>query len=525
MSTSDRFPPPFSSSSSAMKPSDSHNPTRKVKKKRPALADVTNQRNESKSNSRTSLSSSKTLVPCAANIAKTKKQVSACPLDIGFSQRTLPPSLSLKSSVLVLPKDTSFPGCDQPMSSIAALSSPCSVDAVLPAPSSPINAPRGMDVSPSISLGGSVSLDESMSTCESLRSPELEYIDNEDSSPVTSIEPETSNGLNISDTAEKAVFHMSNSESVRKRCIFVEMETFDKVVDIDRNLMDPQCCGTIAYDIYKNLRVSEANKSPSTDFMEMIQKEINASMRAVLIDWLVEVAEEYRLLPDTLFLAVNYIDRYLSGNSVKRQRLQLLGVACMMIAAKYEEICAPNVDEFCYITDHTYEKQEVFQMESAVLNYLKFEMTAPTAKCFLRRFVCAAQATSEVPSMQLECLANYLVELSLPEYNMLRYAPSLVAASATFLAKFILLPKRKPWNLTLKHYTLYQASDLSDCVKALHSLCCNCGSSNLPAVREKYSQHKVFSSFLLSLDDECKMRSISNKFFLSQFSAASYEHC
>lgn len=133
----------------------------------------------------------------------------------------------------------------------------------------------------------------------------------------------------------KAVFHMSNSESVRKRCIFVEMETFDKVVDIDRNLMDPQCCGTIAYDIYKNLRVSEvqhtlldniecavfsyfvnvlclpkqstlsilnilfnglfnlfgfqANKSPSTDFMEMIQKEINASMRAVLIDWLVEV--------------------------------------------------------------------------------------------------------------------------------------------------------------------------------------------------------------------------------------------
>lgn len=55
--------------------------------------------------------------------------------------------------------------------------------------------------------------------------------------------------------------------------------------------------------------------------------------------------------------------------------------------------------------------------------------------------------------MQLECLANYLVELSLPEYNMLRYAPSLVAASATFLAKFILLPKRKPWVCARKYYT------------------------------------------------------------------------
>ncbi|KAG6671823.1 hypothetical protein I3842_16G023800 [Carya illinoinensis] len=272
--------------------------------------------------------------------------------------------------------------------------------------------------------------------------------------------------------------------------MLVEMETFDQVVDIDNNVMGPQCCATIASDIYKHLRVSEANKSPSSDFMERIQKDINASMRAVLIDWFVEVAEEYRLQPDTLFLIVNYIDRYLSGNVVNRQRLQLLGVACMMIAAKYEEICAPSVDEFCYVTDNTYFKEEVLQMESAILNSLKFEMTAPTAKCFLRQFVCVVQATSKVPSMQLECLANCLTELSLLEYNILHYSPSLVAASATFLAKFILLPLKKPWNSVLKHYTLYQASDLSDCVKALHSLCCNCCNPNLPAIREKYSQHK-----------------------------------
>ncbi|KAG6624403.1 hypothetical protein CIPAW_16G024700 [Carya illinoinensis] len=340
-----------------------------------------------------------------------------------------------------------------------------------------------MDISPSTSASGCISLDESMSTCESLRSPEFECIDNEDASAVRLIERKTSNSLFISDNEEKA-------GNVCEIGMHVEMEAFDQVVDIDNNVMDPQCCATIACDIYKHLRVSEANKSPSTNFMERIQKDINASMRAVLIDWLVEVAEEYRLLPDTLFLTANYIDRYLSGNVVNRQRLQLLGVACMMIAAKYEEICAPTVGEFCYITDNTYFKEEVLQMESAVLNSLKFEMTAPTAKCFLRRFVCVAQATSKVPSMQLECLANYLTELSLLEYSMLRYSPSLVAASATFLAKFILLPLKKPWNSALKLYTLYQASDLVDCVKALHSLCCNCSNRNLPAIREKYSQHK-----------------------------------
>ncbi|XP_028072770.1 cyclin-A1-1-like [Camellia sinensis] len=134
---------------------------------------------------------------------------------------------------------------------------------------------------------------------------------------------------------------------------------------------------------------------PRTDLVERIQGDINASMRAILIDWLVEVAEEYSFVPETLFLTVNYIDRYLSGNVIQRQRIQLLGVACMMIAAKYEEICAPQVEEFCYVADNTYFKKEVLQMESSVLNYLKFEMSAPTAGCFLTRFVRAAQGINE----------------------------------------------------------------------------------------------------------------------------------
>ncbi|KAL5997609.1 Cyclin-A1-3 [Asimina triloba] len=232
----------------------------------------------------------------------------------------------------------------------------------------------------------------------------------------------------------------------------------------------------------------QTKKRPSTDFMEVVQTDINPSMRSILIDWLVEVAEEYRLVPDTLYLTVNYIDRYLSGNAVNRQRLQLLGVASMLIASKYEEICAPQAEEFCYITDNTYFKDEVLQMEAAVLKYLKFEMTAPTTKCFLRRFVQAAQGSTEVPLLQLEFLANYLAELSLLEYNFLCYSPSLTAASAVFLAKFILTPSKKPWNATLGHYTMYKPSELCTCVKELHRLCCNSHSNSLPAIREKYIQ-------------------------------------
>ncbi|ESW09449.1 hypothetical protein PHAVU_009G128200 [Phaseolus vulgaris] len=428
-----------------------------VPKKRPPLSNLTNtvaHRNSSSS------------VPCAAKLAKTKKE--PVPLCSGNKRPAL---ANVKpTNAVVFPKANSLPARNQ-----------------APPPPPPLVLtvtvpPPVLDASPSTSDAMSVSMDESMSSCDSFKSPDIEYVDNSDIAAVDSIERKTFSNLNISDSAE--------SGNICSRDILVELEKGDKFVNVDNNYADPQLCASFACDIYKHLRASEAKKRPSTDFMERIQKDINPSMRAILIDWLVEVAEEYRLVPDTLYLTVNYIDRYLSGNVMNRQRLQLLGVASMMIASKYEEICAPQVEEFCYITDNTYFKDEVLQMESAVLNFLKFEMTAPTVKCFLRRFVRAAQGVDEVPSLQLECLTNYIAELSLLEYSMLCYAPSLIAASAIFLARFILFPSTKPWNSTLQHYTLYQPSDLCVCVKELHRLCGNSPNTNLPAIKEKYSQHK-----------------------------------
>ncbi|GAB4844149.1 hypothetical protein Ancab_037456 [Ancistrocladus abbreviatus] len=429
-------------------------------KKRPPLSNLTNQR-------RSSVGPMATIVPCAASkISNTKKVSSTSISNVKFRSSTVPASLNAKTSVAVISSTASLQKSDELVSHTTFLP-----------------APHSMDISPTQSDGLSVSMDESLSTCDSLKSPEVEYLDEYDATALDSIERKTCNNLHISDPVGQA-------GNACKGDLLVEIDMADKFVDVENNIMDPQFCATIACDIYKHLLTSEMKKRPSTDFMEKIQKDINASMRAILIDWLVEVAEEYRLVPDTLYLTVNYIDRYLSGNSVNRQRLQLLGVACMMIAAKYEEICAPQVEEFCYITDNTYFKEEVLQMESAVLNFLKFEMTAPTVKCFLRRFVRAAQAMDEVPSLQLECLSNYIAELSLLEYGMLHYAPSLIAASSVFLAQYILAPSKRPWNSTLRHYTLYEPSDLHDSVRALHQLCLNGNSSSLPAIREKYSQHK-----------------------------------
>ncbi|GKC39038.1 G2/mitotic-specific cyclin C13-1-like protein [Tanacetum coccineum] len=169
-------------------------------------------------------------------------------------------------------------------------------------------------------------------------------------------------------------------------------------------------------------------------------------------------------------LTISYIDRYLSLNVLNRQRLQLLGVSSMLIALKYEEISPSHTKDFCDITDNTYTKQEVVKMEADVLKTLKIEMGNPTVKTFLGRFIRIAQEDYDTPNLQLEFLSYYLAELSLLEYGCIKFLPSMIAASVTFLAKFMLKPKSHPWNSALEQLSGYKPSDLKECVQILHDL-------------------------------------------------------
>ncbi|EOA20642.1 hypothetical protein CARUB_v10000955mg [Capsella rubella] len=266
-----------------------------------------------------------------------------------------------------------------------------------------------------------------------------------------------------------------------------------QVVDIDASVQDPKFCSLYAASIYDNIHVAELDQRPSTSYMVQVQRDIDPTMRGILIDWLVEVSEEYKLASDTLYLTVNLIDRFMSHNYIEKQRLQLLGVTCMLIASKYEEISAPRLEEFCFITDNTYTRQEVLSMEIQVLNFLHFRLSVPTTKTFLRRFILAAQASEKVPLIEMEFLANYFAELTLVEYTFLRFQPSLIAASAVFLARWTLDQSSHPWNPTLQHYTRYEASALKNTVIAMENLQLNTNGSTLIAIRTKYNQEKFKS--------------------------------
>ncbi|KAF3435508.1 hypothetical protein FNV43_RR22597 [Rhamnella rubrinervis] len=269
--------------------------------------------------------------------------------------------------------------------------------------------------------------------------------------------------------------------------------------------VDPQRCA-YSSSIYMHLHSleMEANRRPLPNYMEKVQKDVSADMREVLVDWMVEISEEYKLVSDTLYLSVSYVDSFLSSFPISRNKLQLVGVSCMLIASKYEEISPPHAEDFCYITDNTFTKEEVLDMERNVLKFLNFEMSNPTTKNFLRIFTRTVNALENRKyfDAHFEFLGCYLAELSLLDYFCVRFLPSVVAASAIFLSRFTIQPEVHPWSRAMQFYSGYRPFDLKDCVLAIHDLQLNRKGSPMRSVRDKYTKQKFNCVATLSSPSE-----------------------
>lgn len=132
--------------------------------------------------------------------------------------------------------------------------------------------------------------------------------------------------------------------------------TVDNIDERDQN--DPLCVTSYVNDMYEHFRFKETETSVRPLYMES-QPHINEKMRSILVDWLIEVHLKFKLVPETLYLAINLIDRYLESAEVSRAKLQLVGVACLLVASKYEEIYPPELRDLVYICDRAYTRQDV----------------------------------------------------------------------------------------------------------------------------------------------------------------------
>lgn len=256
-------------------------------------------------------------------------------------------------------------------------------------------------------------------------------------------------------------------------------------IDI-RDVDNPLLCTEVVNEMYENFRRIELEIRVDGNYMNN-QPHVNDKMRTILIDWLIEVHLKFKMVPETLYLTVNIIDRFLVLKQVRRSKLQLLGVAALLVASKYEEIYPPEIRDLVYITDRAYNKHEILEMETQILTTLKYNVTVPTVHSFLCRYLKAAHADRTM--VQLSC---YLAERSLQEFKMVRFLPSVIAAASVLVARKSL--NRHPWSPTLVKYTGYDEIDLAECIHTMKDYMNEADAPVAPGTAVQEAAKKKYSS-------------------------------
>ena len=228
---------------------------------------------------------------------------------------------------------------------------------------------------------------------------------------------------------------------------------FAPPVDLDaEDMNDPLMVAEYVREIFDYYKELEEVTLPNPNYMDH-QKDLEWKMRGILVDWLIEVHTRFRLLPETLFLAVNILDRFLSAKVVPLDKLQLVGVTAMFIASKYEEVLSPHIGNFVHVADDGFSVDEVLSAERYTLSTLDYDLSYPNPMNFLRRI-----SKADNYDIQTRTLGKYLMEISLLDHKFLHFRQSHIAAAAMYTARLIL--ERGPWDATLAHYAGYTEEEI-----------------------------------------------------------------
>ncbi|KHN72885.1 G2/mitotic-specific cyclin-A [Toxocara canis] len=259
--------------------------------------------------------------------------------------------------------------------------------------------------------------------------------------------------------------------------------------DKERDSEQALCSPVYMDDIYKYMRKRELRIRPRMHYMSK-QSDINAEMRHILVDWLADVVTEYDLQLETFHLTVSLIDRTLSTVDCPRLKLQLVGAAAIMVAAKCEEIYPPPLKEYVYITDDTFTASQILRMERVVLSAVNLDVSAPTSNWFGLRLTRMAHSDKHTISAM-----NYLLELALLDYTYLKYRASVLGAAAFCLANILTGPT--PWPTAIEEDTGITVADMIDVLEHLLRSFHDASKMTHKAIYEKYCDEKFHSVALI----------------------------
>ncbi|XP_033244735.1 G2/mitotic-specific cyclin-B-like [Drosophila miranda] len=250
-----------------------------------------------------------------------------------------------------------------------------------------------------------------------------------------------------------------------------------------------------ANDIYDHLYKLEAEQPIRNNHLAG-HREIDHKMRAILIDSISQMHWGFQFKAETFQLTVAIIDRYLQAvQNTERDKLQLVGVTALIIAAKYEETVQKNINHFVSITDETYSASEIRAMELQILRAIDYNLSRPLPIDFLRRFTKAAGAQREHHIM-----SKYFVELASVDYDLASRKPSEIAAAALFLSLHLLNGNHlagtgfndQRWTPTLAHYSRYTAAHLRPITRQIAKLAREAPQAELQALHKKHQGLQFF---------------------------------
>ncbi|XP_050016928.1 G2/mitotic-specific cyclin-B3 [Alexandromys fortis] len=261
------------------------------------------------------------------------------------------------------------------------------------------------------------------------------------------------------------------------------LDDSDSLESIEREDRNPACNSVYIKEIFSYLKKRE-DKFIVGKYMEW-QLELTSTMRAIVVDWMVEVQSSFQMSNETLHLAVKLMDCYLMMAQCKKDNLQFLGSTVYMIAAKFEGSCLPRLQEFLSICEHPYEPRDMTSLEMKILKTLNYDINIPTAYHFLRRYTTCVHA-----SMKTLTLSRFICEITLPEYEFIQEKPSKLAAACLALALYM----RNLDNCIplLEQYTHYKIGELYTLVLKLNSLVAFQPKCCLKNVYAKYSEENFF---------------------------------
>ena len=241
---------------------------------------------------------------------------------------------------------------------------------------------------------------------------------------------------------------------------------------------------------YNLLKEEEKGITPMADYTYLTrQNEINEKMRSILIDWLIDVHFKFGFTDETLFMTISIIDRYLSISQITRANFQLLGITALMIACKHEEIDLPKIDDFIYITDNAYVKNEVIKMEEDVLSKLNFEFLYPSPIKFFEYLSFHFNFEKKHHMM-----GKYLMETFLLDVKNAKYKPSIISCACTYIVMKFFKMKNYQESYNKKFYNLddthakYSEHNIKECAKDICLYVDNINKTNYKACVNKYSK-------------------------------------